>query len=121
MDDEVPQGLSLADAYGADVYVARRHKYTANAAHERASHAARLRMELSQSAHEQRDYLKKVERARVKRAKAERGEPEPAVGGDHAYQQRTPVFRDVRDQRARGAPAPTAASGTMESVLDKIF
>lgn len=98
-------------------------------AHEKASHAARLRLELSQSAHEQNDYLRKVERARVHRKKdakrAEAGEA-PARVSTHTFQQRTPVFRDVRDQRARAATstAPASAppkSAAMEQVLDSIF
>lgn len=95
---------------------------------ERASHAARLRMELSQSAHEQRDYLKKVERSRVQREKEakriKRGEaPSEAVAPTHTYQQRAPVYRDVRDQRTHKGPSRTPASGgaDMDKVLSQIF
>ena len=48
------------------------HMLSEQMAQERASHAARLRTELSQSAYEQKDYLKKVERARVQKDKMER-------------------------------------------------
>lgn len=97
------------------------------AAHERASHAARLRLELSQSAYEQRDYLKKVERARVQREKeakrakrGERGETtESSAPAPHTFGQRTPVYRDVRDQRAHGAEERQSA--TMGEVLHQIF
>jgi len=41
-------------------------------AHEAAVHTARLRVELSQSKKEQRDYLKNVELARVLKKRAER-------------------------------------------------
>lgn len=94
--------------------------------HERASHAARLRLELSQSAQERNDYLRKVERARVHRRaearRAEAGEPAAPVS-THTFQQRTPVYRDVRDQRARrpAAAAPQAKDAAMEHVLDSIF
>lgn len=98
------------------------------AAHERATHAARLRMELSQSAHEQRDYLKKVERSRIQREKdakrARRGEaPSSEAAPVHTYQQRAPVYRDVRDQREQQGPyrAPATGGDKMDEVLSQVF
>ncbi|WFC94989.1 RNA-binding ATPase activator esf2 [Malassezia brasiliensis] len=95
------------------------------ATHERAAHAARLRMELAQSAHEQRDYLRKVERSRIQREKeakrAKRGLPQEPASSTFEFQQRTPVYRDVRDQRAaQRAPAATA-NPQMDRVLDQIL
>lgn len=95
--------------------------------HERATHAARLRMELSQSAHEQRDYLRKVERSRIQRKKqAERAEPptneDEAPAPKRKFQQRTPVYRDVRDQRVQNHSRTSAPAGQdMERVLSQIF
>ncbi|WFD22299.1 RNA-binding ATPase activator esf2 [Malassezia equina] len=96
--------------------------------HERASHAARLRMELSQSAHEQRDYLKKVERSRIQREKEakrlRRGEaPQSEAPPTHTYQQRAPVYRDVRDQREQQGPyrAPAPGGDKMDQVLSQVF
>ena len=105
--------------------------------HERASHAARMRLELSQSAYEQRDYLQKVERARAQRSRAAKhaegaeDAPPPKLPAPHTFQQRTPVYRDVRDQRKHSKPestrpsaAPRGAPGSappMDQVLDQIF
>ncbi|CEH15214.1 TBP-binding protein, activator of basal transcription (contains rrm motif) [Ceraceosorus bombacis] len=68
-------------------------------ANERASHKSRLQAELSQSATEQRDYLKKVERARdpdasgsKKRMQSER---------THTFRQRRALSSDVRDKQAK--------------------
>ena len=88
--------------------------------HERASHAARLRMELSQSAHEQRDYLRKVERSRRQRKREARDEAPSAPA--RVFQQRTPIYRDVRDQRAQGqAGGHGERKQDMEQVLSQIF
>lgn len=81
-------------------------------------------MELSQSAHEQRDYLRKVERSRIQREKAarrhERGLPEETPQDTFSFQQREPVYRDVRDQRAsHGVSQHT--DPTMDRVLDQIL
>lgn len=120
MDDEVPQGLPVANAHRADVYVRSR----LTTAHERAAHAARMRMELSQSAHEQRDYLRKVERSRIQREKdekrAKRGLPQEERD-TFQFQQREPVYHDVRDQRAARRAAPQRADPQMDHVLDQIL
>ena len=88
--------------------------------HERASHAARLRMELSQSAHEQRDYLRKVERSRRQR-KREASDEVPSAPA-RIFQQRTPIYRDVRDQRAQGQEGGHGErKQDMEQVLSQIF
>ena len=68
-----------------------------------------MRTELSQSAYEQKDYLKKVERARVQKDKMERrkrkaeklGTEVDDVSGmekSRTFKQRKPVQKDVRDQ-----------------------
>ncbi|WFD43070.1 RNA-binding ATPase activator esf2 [Malassezia psittaci] len=93
--------------------------------HEKAAHAARMRMELVQSAHEQRDYLKKVERSRIQREKdakrLKRGIPQEETPVEFEFHQRTPVYRDVRDQRAMQS-APTATSNaSMDQVLNQIL
>ncbi|KAI3628747.1 RNA-binding ATPase activator esf2 [Malassezia furfur] len=93
--------------------------------HERAAHAARLRMELAQSAHEQRDYLRKVERSRIQREKeakrAKRGLPQEPASSTFEFQQRAPVYRDVRDQRAAQRTPSAAADPQMDRVLDQIL
>lgn len=119
MDDEVSERLPVADAHRANVYVP-----PPDPAHERAAHAARLRMELAQSAHEQRDYLRKVERSRIQREKEERrvqrGLPQEPAQDTFTFQQRAPVYHDVRDQRARQR-APKQADPAMDQVLDQIL
>ncbi|SNX87623.1 related to ESF2 - essential nucleolar protein involved in pre-18S rRNA processing [Melanopsichium pennsylvanicum] len=85
------------------------HMLSEQMAQERASHAARLRTELSQSAYEQKDYLKKVERARVQRDKLERRKRKAEKEGgavdaqsgmekSRSFRQRQPVLKDVRDR-----------------------
>ncbi|KAJ1035611.1 hypothetical protein NDA18_000388 [Ustilago nuda] len=86
------------------------HMLSEQMAQERASHAARLRTELSQSAYEQKDYLKKVERARVQKDKLERRKRKAEKLGEtvvddkegmeksRTFRQRKPVQKDVRDQ-----------------------
>ncbi|KAF8307294.1 hypothetical protein DL93DRAFT_2064926 [Clavulina sp. PMI_390] len=54
---------------------------TEQIAHETASHAARLRVELSQSRTEQKDYLKNVELARVLAKRAERKRAQNDLNG----------------------------------------
>lgn len=86
------------------------HMLSEQMAQERASHAARLRTELSQSAYEQKDYLKKVERARVQKDKLERRKKKAEKLGQESvddksgmeksrtFRQRKPVLKDVRDK-----------------------
>ena len=85
------------------------HMLSEQMAQERASHTARLRTELSQSAYEQKDYLKKVERARVQQDKLERRKKKAEKSGEavddqsgmeksRTFRQRKPVLKDVRDQ-----------------------
>ncbi|PWN32918.1 uncharacterized protein FA14DRAFT_191979 [Meira miltonrushii] len=87
-------------------------------ANERASRASRVRAELSQSTFEQKDYLRKVERARVMRDKQARldaklqkqQQQSDTTNGStntktlnqprqHTFRQREAVLRDVREQR----------------------
>jgi len=84
-------------------------------ANERASRASRVRAELSQSTFEQKDYLRKVERARVMRDKQARldaklqkqqQQTDPTTNPishnqprQHTFRQREAILRDVREQR----------------------
>lgn len=111
---------------------------TTQLANERASHTARLRTELSQSAFEQKDYLRKVERARIMDEKAEKkrrrlereqtsgtasanaGEAEaPARDGQRVrtFKQREPVYKDVRDDKTK---AKRPERGVSDSKMPKI-
>jgi len=98
-------------------------------ANEAALHTAKLRVELSQSRSEQRDYLKNVELARVldKRAarKREKGE-EPAPTLDLTRQKK----RTLDDEGTVGPKkkiqkrldiSPAVESKQMSSVLNNIF
>ncbi|PKI83755.1 Esf2p [Malassezia vespertilionis] len=81
--------------------------------HERASHAARLRMELSQSAYEQHDYLRKAERARIQRnteeKRTKRGLPQEATQDAFTFHQRAPVYRDR--SKTHASPSQDAYHG----------
>lgn len=87
-------------------------------ANERASRASRVRAELSQSTFEQKDYLRKVERARVMRdkqarldAKLQKQQQQSDTTNasanttplnqprQHTFKQREAVLRDVREQK----------------------
>lgn len=86
------------------------HMLSEQIAQERASHTARLRTELSQSAYEQNDYLKKVERARIQNEKAARRAAKAHKSDSQAdltqgmeksrtFKQRQPVAKDIRDMQ----------------------
>jgi hypothetical protein len=98
-------------------------------ANEKASRASRVRAELSQSAFEQKDYLRKVERARVMRDKEERRKAREAKGpvasgGDdnkggqeqrpkakeRTFKQREAIVKDVREQRDKKRTNEDASS-----------
>lgn len=76
MDDEISPQVQVEHAHGADWYVLVLLSVPTVAhvspAHEAAVHAAKLRVELSQSRREQHEYLKNVELARVLDKRAER-------------------------------------------------
>lgn len=117
----------------------RRLIQTASIAHEAAAHTARLRVELSQSRTEQKDYLKNVELARVldKRATRKRERDEKAgtsseVGvapnplersrnsrppqkGDDS--ERRPIKKRKTGESSRGAPQ----TGSIDDVLAQVF
>ena len=92
-------------------------------AHEAAIHAAKLRVELTQSRSEQNEYLKNVELARVLEKRAERKREK----GEEF------VFNPINTERARKRPTPAAeggdesrkkkkdVDGQMETVLTSIF
>lgn len=104
------------------------------AAHEAAVHAAQLRVELSQSRKEQRDYLKNVELARVldkrsKRKAATRGDD--GKEGDSADTRPQKVLKKdsgptapPKEKRKKpklvGVAKPNAEA-QLESVLGSIF
>lgn len=87
------------------------HMLSEQIAQERASHTARLRTELNQSAYEQNDYLKKVERARIQNEKAQRraakaqksdssqADLTQGMEKSRTFKQRQPVAKDVRDMQ----------------------
>lgn len=104
-------------------------------ANERAARTARLRTHLSQSRAEQNDYLRKVERARVERAKEEKqqkrreaaggssGEGQVAMsssskGREKTFKQKSALFKDVREMESKQA---ASSSGELQGVLSKIF
>ncbi len=105
-------------------------------AHEAAVHAAQLRVELSQSRKEQRDYLKNVELARVLGKRAERkrknvGDGEAQDAND-TVQRPQKVQRKVEDEgraqvppkekrkKPKSDPNPDAEA-QLSSVLGSIF
>lgn len=84
-----PKGLKLSRRFTDEVWTLKYlpgfkwHMLTEQLSSERASRAARLRAELSQSQFEQTDYLRKVERARVAaEKKARRTKKLPATDPD---------------------------------------
>lgn len=105
-------------------------------AHEAAIHAARLRVELSQSRREQQEYLKNVELARVLDKRAQRKQ-KAAAGSDQAAvkdsgsESAKPAKRerpsgervDGREKKRKKAPEPVgeAQQKQLNSVLGSIF
>ncbi|QRV87837.1 RNA recognition motif protein [Ceratobasidium sp. AG-Ba] len=99
---------------------------TEQVAQEAAAHTARLRVELSQSRAEQRDYLKNVELARVldKRAKRKQNptsEKEPAsTQPSHSMNREERKPKIPRKQGSTLVPRP-GDSSALNSVLSSIF
>ena len=95
------------------------------AAHEAAVHAARLRVELSQSKREQQEYLKNVELARVldKRADRKRKAGQDAPTFTEAPKKQKHVLEGEKPKTARKEkPARSADSEKqLSSVLGSIF
>ncbi|CAL1701523.1 unnamed protein product [Somion occarium] len=104
------------------------HMLTEQIAHEAAIHAARLRVELSQSRKEQQEYLKNVELARVLDKRAER---KRKAGDEGVQQERPPKQRKSESdgtrksewkQKEREKPEGTGGdSQQLNSVLKSIF
>ena len=98
-----------------------------NLAHETAVHAAKLRVELSQSKNEQQQYLKNVELARVldKRAakKKEKGEEFELRPNNQSNKKRSLESADdeQRKKSRRDAENKKAAEVPLDSVLKSIF
>ncbi|UZJ54250.1 hypothetical protein CBS101457_003570 [Exobasidium rhododendri] len=108
-------------------------------ANERASRASRVRAELSQSAFEQKDYLRKVERARVMRDKEARRNAREAKAGtsttdnstqksptqqqnkakERTFKQREEIVRDVREQRDQTKKRESQEGGSTYSSSKK--
>jgi ESF2/ABP1 family protein len=92
-----------------------------NLAHEAAIHAAKLRVELSQSKTEQQEYLKNVELARVldKRAKRKTGkkaevvEPPPKGSFD--------APENESNKRRKQTVEPSNSHNQLDNVLGSIF
>ncbi|KAG6865382.1 hypothetical protein C0991_003085 [Blastosporella zonata] len=96
---------------------------TEQVAHEAAIHAAKLRVELSQSRAEQQDYLKNVELARVleKRAgkKREKGEELQFKPLRERPSKKRQV--DDSDESSQSRKKKKSAEGQLDSVLSSIF
>ena len=98
-----------------------------NLAHETAVHAAKLRVELSQSKNEQQQYLKNVELARVldKRAakKKEKGEEFELRPNNQSNKKRSLESADdeQRKKSRRNVESKKAAEVPLDSVLKSIF
>ena len=125
------------------------HMLTEQLANERASRTSRLRTELSQSAFEQKDYLRKAERSRIlneKQAKkarnaAKEGNPDAQAkaaqqdedGRDgkrvRTFAQRAPVIKDIRDVKAgnkrsredEGGSRSKKAKGDADAALNSVL
>lgn len=103
---------------------------TFNLAHETAVHAAKLRVELSQSKNEQQQYLKNVELARVldKRAakKKEKGEEFELKPNNQLIKKRSLVENTDDEQRKKKkreahTESKKATEVPLDSVLKSIF
>lgn len=78
-------------------------------------HEAQLRVELSQSRKEQREYLKNVELSRVLDKRAARKQ---AKGEEMPAPKRKPVTEEPRPKKRRRDASPSAE---MDSVLGSVF
>ncbi|KAG8720293.1 RNA-binding ATPase activator esf2 [Ceratobasidium sp. 394] len=99
---------------------------TEQVAQEAAAHTARLRVELSQSRAEQRDYLRNVELARVldKRAKRKQNPgSEDQAAGVQLKQATDQVVQKSKKLRGQSAPSVSdlGKSEALNSVLSNIF
>ncbi|OCH86216.1 hypothetical protein OBBRIDRAFT_814691 [Obba rivulosa] len=90
---------------------------TEQIAHEAAVHQAQLRVELSQSRREQRDYLKNVELARVLDKRAER-KRKAAKGGSSQPQSAHEVSEPTPRERKKDREAPGPAKKKQKIVVD---
>ena len=101
-------------------------------AHEAAIHAARLRVELSQSKREQQEYLKNVELARVLDKRAQRKKQsggdseEPAANAKPPKRERAEDGQPARDRKRKKAVQETTAvdettQKQLNSVLGSLF
>lgn len=107
--------------------------YLVSSAHETATHAARLRVELSQSRSEQKDYLKNVELARVLAKRAERkrasqGADEAARVDKTADAKRppskkrdNPVKNPENGEKKRRRIEGSSNTGAIDDVLSQVF
>ncbi|KAG8702320.1 RNA-binding ATPase activator esf2 [Ceratobasidium sp. 395] len=95
-------------------------------AQEAAAHTARLRVELSQSRAEQRDYLRNVELARVLDKRAKRKQiPESAEQTTSVQSKQTTdrvVHQSKKPRKQSATPVSNAESvGVLNTVLSSIF
>lgn len=105
-------------------------------AHEHATHAARLRMELAQSKREQRHYLKQVElgksqekrkRKREKEEATGKSEPKPLVAESAGKRQKVDERRDSYSRKGHGRDdgkdvvRDKRREGDLDKVLGSIF
>lgn len=91
-------------------------------ANEAAAHAAKLRVELSQSRSEQREYLKNVELARVldKRRKLKGDVPELRKDNSR-FRPKKQKLSEISDNRPQKTETALTASPSLSHVLNSIF
>ncbi|KAJ7229102.1 hypothetical protein GGX14DRAFT_616769 [Mycena pura] len=96
---------------------------TEQIAHEAAAHTAKLRVELSQSRTEQRDYLKNVELARVleKRARKKREKGEIMELKERPKRKRLADDDDTFKRKVKKLTDSAADDPQMSSVLSSVF
>ncbi|THH20274.1 hypothetical protein EW146_g1058 [Bondarzewia mesenterica] len=97
---------------------------TEQVAHEAATHTARLRVELSQSKSEQREYLKNVELARVLDKRAQRArQAGKEVKTPGLEERKRPANDDANEKRAhkKRKEEPARTEAQLRGVLESIF
>jgi ESF2/ABP1 family protein len=130
MDHEIPAQVQVEYAHGASwrVFWYPMHflelTYALDSAHEAAIHAAKLRVELSQSKAEQREYLKNVELARVldKRMKRKPQDEQVEAKAERSRKRSFEVQDGIVDsQKKPKRVVNDDVNGQLDSVLGHIF
>ncbi|KAG6911062.1 hypothetical protein DXG01_004577 [Tephrocybe rancida] len=95
---------------------------TEQVAHEAAIHAAKLRVELSQSRTEQQDYLKNVELARVLEKRAEKKREKGEELEFKPLRERPPKRQlENLEEKSQNHKKKKSSEGQLDSVLSSIF